>query len=73
MKAVHRNRHLGCPHAFLNGQPIGEFRKSWKTACIGAGLSEVLKNDEGKPVIVTNKRGNEKVIKKPTKIFHDFP
>jgi integrase len=73
MKALHSNRMLGCPYVFhLNGQPVGEFRKSWKTACIDAGICEVLKDEQGKPVVVKNKKGNEKVVKTPTKIFHDF-
>jgi integrase len=73
MKVLHSNRRLGCPYVFhLNGEPIGEFRKSWKTACIDAGVCEVLKDEEGKPVVVKDKKGNEKVVKIPTKIFHDF-
>ena len=73
MKALYSNRRLGCSYVFhLNGQPIGEFRKSWKTACIDAGICEVLKDEEGKPVVVKDKKGNEKEVKVPTKIFHDF-
>jgi integrase len=73
MKALHSNRRLGCPYVFhLNGQPIGEFRKSWKTACIDAGICEVAKDEEGKPIVIKDRKGNEKVVKIPTKIFHDF-
>ncbi len=73
MKVLHSNRRLGCLYVFhLNGQPIGEFRKSWKTACIDAGICEVLKNEEGKPVVIKDKKGNEREVKIPTKIFHDF-
>jgi hypothetical protein len=73
MKALHVNRRLGCPYVFHNeGKPIGEFRKSWKTACIAAGVYKVLKDKQGKPIIVKDRKGNEKVVKIPTKIFHDF-
>jgi integrase len=73
MKALHSTRRLGCSYVFhLNGQLIGEFRKSWKTACIDAGICEVLKDEGGKPVVINDKRGNERAVKIPTKIFHDF-
>jgi integrase len=73
MKVLQSNRRLGCPYVFhLNGEPIGEFRKSWKTACIDAGVCEVLKDEEGKPVVIKNKKGGEKEVKISTKIFHDF-
>jgi integrase len=46
IKALHNNRRLDCPYVFhLNGQPIGEFRKSWKTACRMAGLKGRLFHD----------------------------
>ena len=46
IKALHSNRRLDCPYVFhLNGQPIGEFRKSWKTACRMAGLKGRLFHD----------------------------
>jgi integrase len=73
MRILHSNRRLGCPYVFhLNGEPIGEFRKSWKTACISAGICEVVRDEEGNPVLIKDKKGNEKVLKVPTKIFHDF-
>lgn len=73
MRILHSNRRLGCPYVFhLNGEPIGEFRKSWKTACISAGICEVVRDEEGNPVLIKDKNGNEKVLKVPTKIFHDF-
>jgi integrase len=73
MKALHSKRRLGCPYIFhLAGRAIGEFRKSWKTACIDAGICEVLKNEQGNPVVIKDKRGNEREVKIPTKIFHDF-
>ncbi len=53
MKELHRNRRLGCPFVFhLECKPIGEFRKSWKTACIAVGLFEVLKDEKGNPVVL---------------------
>ena len=73
MKNLHAKRHLGCPYVFhRNGQPIRDFRGAWKTACIKAGLFEVLKDEQGKPVVIKDKKGNEEVVKVPTKIFHDF-
>jgi integrase len=73
MKALHANRRLGCSYVFhLNGTPIGEFRKSWKTACIDAGICEAAKDEEGKPIVIKDRKGIEKVVKTPTKIFHDF-
>jgi len=73
MKALHSNRRLGCPFVFhREGKQIGEFRKSWKTACIAAGLFEVLKDDKGNPIVLKDRNGGERTIKAPTKIFHDF-
>ncbi len=73
MKNLHAKRHLGCPYVFhRNGQPIKDFRGAWKTACIKAGLCEVLKDEQGKPVVIKDKKGTEDVVKIPTKIFHDF-
>jgi integrase len=69
MKTLHSNRRLGCPYVFhRNGKPIGEFRKSWNTACIAAGLFQILRDVEGKPI--TDRKGRE--VKVPTRIFHDF-
>ena len=73
MQALHSKRQLGCPFVFhRNGTPIRGFRKAWVSACIQVGLYEVLKDDEGRAVVVKNKKGNEKVVKVPTKILHDF-
>jgi integrase len=70
---LHAKRHLGCPYVFhRDGNPIAGFRKAWASACIQVGLCEVLKDSEGKAVVVKDKKGNEKVVKVPTKIFHDF-
>jgi integrase len=73
LKILHSNRRLGCPYVFhLDGRAIGEFRKSWKRACTEAGLCEVAKDEEGKAIVIKDRKGNEKVVKIPTKIFHDF-
>jgi integrase len=41
-----QNRRLDCPFVFhLDGQPIGDFRESWKTACKKAGLADILVHD----------------------------
>jgi len=73
MHKLQASRHLGCPYVFhREGKPIAGFRKAWAKACIQVGLCEVLKDDEGKSVVVKDKKGNEKVVKVPTKIFHDF-
>ncbi len=59
----------------MNGfylKPIAGFRKAWVRACIQAGLCEMLKDTEGKAVVVKDKKGNEKVVNIFTKIFHDF-
>jgi integrase len=40
------NRIMSCPYVFHeNGQPIGSFRKAWKTACRAAGLGQVIVHD----------------------------
>jgi integrase len=73
MHKLQAKRYLGCPYVFhRDGKPIGGFRKVWISACIKIGLCEVLKDSEGRAVMVKNKKGNEKVVKVPTKIFHDF-
>ena len=39
MKTLQSQRHLGCPYVFhRDGQRIKDFRGSWDTACIKAGL-----------------------------------
>lgn len=73
MKALHRQRQVGCPFVFHRyGEPIKGFRKAWASACIKVGLCEVLKDEEGNPVVIKGKKGEEKVVRIPTKIFHDF-
>ncbi len=47
-----------------DGQAIGNFRKAWNTACIGAGLYRV---------VAVTKSGTEKTEKKiADKLFHDL-
>jgi len=73
MHKLQTKRHLGCPYVFhRKGKPIAGFRKAWVSVCIQAGLCEVLKDGQGKAVVVKDKKGNEKVLKVPTRIFHDF-
>ena len=83
MKTLHSNRRLGCPYVFhrevkkdaegnLIVEQIQSFRKAWGTACIKAGLFNVLKDEQGNPVIVKDKEGNEETVKVPSRIFHDF-
>jgi integrase len=73
MEALHRKRQLGCPYVFhRDGKPIKGFRKSWISACIKVGLCEGMKDKEGNPIVIKMKNGGEKVVKIPTKIFHDF-
>ena len=73
MHKLQAKRSLGCPYVFhRDGKPIAGFRKAWASACIKIGLCEVFRDDEGMPVVVKDKKGNEKVMKVPTKIFHDF-
>jgi integrase len=39
-------RRLDCPFVFHNqGQPIGTFRKAWKTACRKAGIAGIIVHD----------------------------
>ena len=73
MKSLSSNRQLGCSFVFhQNGDRIKRVTRAWKTACIKAGLCEVLKDENGNPVISETKKGIEKTIKAPTKLFHDF-
>jgi integrase len=41
-----RSRALGCPFVFhIDGKPVGNWRKSWKSACKAAGLQGKLFHD----------------------------
>ncbi len=73
MKALHGKRRLGCPYVFhRNGEPIKGFRKAWASACIKVGLCEALRDDHGNPVVIKGKKGEKRVVRIPTRIFHDF-
>lgn len=73
LQTLHSSRQLGCPYVFhRNGEQVKDFRGAWDAACIKAGLCQPLKDEEGKAVIVKDRKGNEKVVMIPTKIFHDF-
>jgi hypothetical protein len=50
------------------GERIKDFRGAWDSACIEAGLSEILTDDKGRPV--KDKKGE--VVRVRTKLFHDF-
>ena len=40
------NRRLDCPYVFhLDGQPVGDFKRAWATACKRAGVGKVLVHD----------------------------
>jgi integrase len=44
MEERKRERRLDCPYVFhLKGNPIKEFRKTWRAACIAAGLGRLEK------------------------------
>jgi hypothetical protein len=76
LQAIHFQRALRdqkfpkCPWVFFRetGERINDFRGSWTAACLKAGLSEILIDDQGQPV--KDKKGE--VVRGPNKIFHDF-
>ena len=46
LKELHRNRRLDCLFVFhLNGKRIGEFYKSWRTACVAISKPGLLFHD----------------------------
>ena len=56
MHKLQANRHVGCPYVFhRDGDPIKGFRKAGDKVCVKAGFFEALKNEDGTPVIVTDK------------------
>jgi len=59
-----------CPWVFCGetGERIKDFRGSWETACIEAGLCDLLTDDLGNPL--KDKKGEPVLI--PNKLFHDF-
>ncbi len=44
-----------------DGEPVGDFRKAWATACVEAGLYRI---------VVTDTKGAEKKV--PDRLFHDL-
>jgi integrase len=39
-------RRLDCPYVFhLDGEPVGDFKRSWATACKAAGVGKILVHD----------------------------
>lgn len=59
-----------CPWVFFgeNEDRIKDFRRSWDTGCIAAGLCEPLTDQEGNPVVDKEK----KPVLIPNRLFHDF-
>jgi integrase len=46
IERARQNRQLECPFVFHeSGEPIGDFRKAWKTACRRAGVSSIIVHD----------------------------
>jgi len=46
IEAARERRRPECPFVFhLDGRPIGDFRKAWKTACKAAGLDGIIVHD----------------------------
>lgn len=55
-----------------DGRPAGDFKRAWATACIAAGCFRVepLLGADGTSRV--NADGTPVVVKKPTRLFHDF-
>lgn len=46
IQRAHGKRRPDCPFVFHDeGEPIGDFRKAWKTACKKAGLAGIILHD----------------------------
>jgi integrase len=46
IQRAHEKRRPDCPYVFHDdGEPIGDFRKAWKTACKMAGLTGIIVHD----------------------------
>ena len=56
----------------LDGRRIGDFRKSWASACKAAGFVKPKLDDDGNPVTITGKDGNKETVMVHSKVFHDF-
>jgi integrase len=73
MRTLYANQRLGCPYVFhRDGKKIKRITRAWGTACIKAGLCEPLRDEKSDPVIRKSKKGKEKIVMVPTKLFHDF-
>ncbi len=73
MKSVHTNRNIGCPYVFhRNGNRIKRITRAWKSASIKAGLCEPQRDETGKSILTTDKKGKKRTVMLPTKLFHDF-
>jgi integrase len=58
-----------CLYVFhRHGEPIGEFRKAWSSACITAGFARPKLDAAGRPVV--DRRGRPVI--KSALIFHDL-
>jgi integrase len=55
----------------LDGQPVGDFRKAWATACKAAGLVKPKLDANGNPVMETIE-GEKRSVMVPSRIFHDL-
>lgn len=56
LRELFTKRQLGCPYVFqVNGRRVGDFKKSWNTAGIQAGLSDLRRDGSGKAVL--NRKG----------------
>ncbi len=51
-----------------DGEPVGDFRKAWATACFEAGLVEAVFDDNGRPSLDENGKPKQR----PSKLFHDL-
>lgn len=69
-RALRDQKFPQCPWVFFGetGDRIRDFRKAWGSACIEAGLSKILTDDQGLPV--KDKEGNP--IRVANKLPHDF-
>lgn len=69
-RAMRDQKFPECPWVFFGetGERIKNFRGSWESACLEAGLCEILTDDEGLPV----KDKGGKPIRVANKLFHDY-
>ena len=60
-------------HVFhRNGEPVGDFRKAWSSACAEAKLVTPKLDKNGQPVTELVD-GKKQVVMVPARIFHDLP